>query len=98
MKEGTEDDLASVVNTNLLGLVYCTKQAYRILKKTGEQGHIININSLAGHSIGYADEVIENMNIYPSTKYAVTATTEMLRRLLTMEKNLNIRVSVSMPE
>lgn len=95
MTEGNEDYLASVVNTNLLGLVYCTKQAYRILKKTGAEGHIININSLVGHSFGVADEVIQNMNVYPSTKYAVTATTEMLRRLLNIENNKKIRVSVS---
>lgn len=90
------DDVArkinEVINTNVTGLVQCTREAFRLIKKSEEYGFIININSVLGHYIPFMKL---SMNIYPSTKYAVTAVTEVLRQELINLKNDKIRVSVS---
>lgn len=90
------DDVAKkineVINTNVTGLVQCSREAFRLIKKSGDYGFIININSVLGH---YVPFMKLSMNIYPPTKYAVTAVTEVLRQELINLKNDKIRVSVS---
>lgn len=90
------DDVArkinEVINTNVNGLVQCSREAFRLIKKSGDYGFIININSVLGH---YVPFMKLSMNIYPPTKYAVTAITEVLRQELINLKNDKIRVSVS---
>ena len=84
--------LNEVINTNVNGLVQCTREAFRLIKKADDYGFIININSVLGHYIPFMQL---SMNIYPPTKYAVTAVTEVLRQELILLKNDKIRVSVS---
>lgn len=90
------DDVArkinEVINTNVTGLVQCTREAFRLIKKSEDYGFIININSVLGHYIPFMQL---SLNIYPPTKYAVTAVTEVLRQELINLKNDKIRVSVS---
>lgn len=33
-----------IVNVNIMGLLYCTVEAVKLMKKSGSEGHIININ------------------------------------------------------
>lgn len=97
LTDGNEQDLTDVINTNVLGLTYCTKQVYSKLRKLKAIGHIININSLAGHYINGNDTVLRNLNIYPSSKHAVTVLTEIIRRELVIEQNRDVRVTVKIP-
>ncbi|XP_075155788.1 farnesol dehydrogenase-like [Haematobia irritans] len=67
-----------VMDTNVLGVVWCTREAFRNMKERSFDGHIIIVNSVSGHGVpiipGYS------FNIYGPSKHAVTAMTEVLRQ------------------
>lgn len=85
-------DIQNVIDTNFTGLVLCSKWAYLSMAKRDVPGYIININSVAGHYTC----IPFTMNIYPATKHAVTATTDLFRRELFGLKNQKVRVAVSL--
>jgi NADP+-dependent farnesol dehydrogenase len=84
------DKLNSVINTNVTGLVHCTREGVRLMKKTDEHGMVVNIGSIVGHSVPFRPN---SLNIYAPTKYAVTAISEVLRQELIIQENSKIRVS-----
>lgn len=60
------------------------------MNKNGiKDGHIIHLNSVAGHLIPF----FTGISIYPASKHAVTALTETLRQEL-ISKGSKIRVTV----
>ncbi|XP_051154957.1 farnesol dehydrogenase-like [Leptopilina boulardi] len=65
-----------VIGVNLLGVLYCCKKAIKMMKEFGEEGHIININSIAGHRVVRINNW--NSNVYTGTKSAITALTTTL--------------------
>nr|XP_019527683.2 farnesol dehydrogenase-like [Aedes albopictus] len=67
--------IREVLNTNVLGLVLCTREAFQSMKKRSVDGHVIHINSEAGHKTG-----LPHMNMYCASKFAVTALTDTLRQ------------------
>lgn len=85
-------DVQTVVNTNVLGVVYCTQQAVKSMKAREFNGHIFHINSILGHNVLKMEN--SAANIYPATKFAVTAMTEVLRHELNLMKT-KIKVTVS---
>lgn len=93
LDDDNEHDLNLVVDTNLKGLLNTTKAAYRHLKKYDAYGHIVNVNSILGHSVLKLGEK-PTLNVYAGTKHAVTATTEVLRQELNYLQNRKVRVSV----
>ncbi|XP_053666270.1 farnesol dehydrogenase-like [Anopheles marshallii] len=70
--------LRDVIDTNLMGLVLCSREAYQSMKKRSVDGHIIHINSILGHYV----LPLGTLNVYPASKYAVTALTETMRHEL----------------
>lgn len=83
-----------VIDTNIRGVIQCSREAFRLMKKSDDYGLIINVNSVVGHCIpamGYS------LNVYPATKYAVTALTETIRQELVCAGNKKVRVTVSSP-
>ncbi|XP_315496.5 farnesol dehydrogenase [Anopheles gambiae] len=85
---GNGADLRTVLDTNVMGLVLCSREAFQSMKRRSIDGHIVNINSILGHKyIGFP-----NLNIYGASKYAVTAITETLRNDL---RNEGTRVKVT---
>ncbi|PKU28026.1 hypothetical protein llap_21670 [Limosa lapponica baueri] len=67
----------------------CTREAYQSMKERNiDDGHIININSMNGHSVVPQSVV----HFYSATKYAVTALTEGLRQEL-REAKTHIRAT-----
>jgi NADP+-dependent farnesol dehydrogenase len=87
--------LSEIIDTNVMGLVFCTREAVQSMKKRGDNGHthIVHINSIAGHSVQIMID-ISSPNIYPASKYAVTALTESLRQEL-IAADSKIKVTVS---
>lgn len=71
-------DLNQVVQTNLMGSVWCAREAFKSLTKRNVHGHIVNMNSVVGHAVTFTGGDIPAYNIYPATKYGITATTEVM--------------------
>ena len=91
--ENNTEDIRSTVNINLLGVVWCTREAFRSMKKSNTNGHVVLINSVAGHSVPSLPGF--NFNIYPATKYGLTAITEVYRREF-MQNNTKVKITVSL--
>uniref|UniRef100_A0A9I3GIM9 Dehydrogenase n=1 Tax=Anopheles farauti TaxID=69004 RepID=A0A9I3GIM9_9DIPT len=70
--------IREVIDTNLVGLTLCSREAFQSMKKRSVDGHIIHINSILGHTV----LPMGTLNVYPATKYGVTALTETMRHEL----------------
>lgn len=86
------EQFENVVQTNIVGLVHCTRKAFNLMEKSGDFGMIINIGSTLGHSIPWIDL---QYNVYPGSKFAVRAITDVVRFELFKRENRKIRVAVS---
>ncbi|XP_052897702.1 farnesol dehydrogenase-like [Anopheles moucheti] len=73
-------ELRRVVDTNVMGLVLCSREAYQSMSSRSVDGHIVHVNSIVGHSV----PAFASFNIYPATKFGVTALTETMRHELRM--------------
>lgn len=83
LHEGNIDHWNEMIDTNVKGLLYITKELLPSMIQR-KSGHIINIGSTAGH------EVYQKGNVYCASKFAVNALTQSIR--LDVLDN-NIRVS-----
>lgn len=72
IQDGNIDDWETMIDTNVKGLLYVSKQIMPMMIKR-KQGHIINIGSIAGK------EVYTKGNVYCATKHAVEALTKAMR-------------------
>ena len=70
--EGDTDDWDAMIDTNVKGLLYITRQVAPMLKAQAS-GHIINIGSTASKL------VYKNGNVYCATKFAVDALNQAMR-------------------
>lgn len=69
------EDIKAILNVNILGMLIATRETMKIMNENDINGHIININSIAGHSIlDYP-----GISVYTSSKFAVTALTKSLQ-------------------
>lgn len=71
-EDASLDDWEAMIDTNLKGLLYCSKAVIPLMI-AGNTGHIINIGSIAGK------EVYEKGNVYCATKHAVDAISKGMR-------------------
>lgn len=95
--ESVNDELKKIVDVNLMGLVYCTRAAFKSMK-TRDYGYIVNINSITGHFIPFPTEDVASYNTYAASKHGVTATNEVLRQeLICSEFMKKIRVTSISP-
>lgn len=72
IQEGNVNDWERMIDTNIKGLLYMTRNLAPIMIQNGF-GHIINIGSIAGK------EVYANGNVYCATKHAVDALNKGMR-------------------
>jgi len=86
--EGADpEEWRTMVNVNLLGLLYCTHAALPLMREGGG-GHVVNVSSVAGRSANAGSAV------YNLTKFGVTAFSEALRQEVL---HANIRVTCVEP-
>lgn len=88
--------LQQTVNTNLLGAVYCAREAFQSMKRRNFDGHIILMNSVAGHNVPFflSSNRTPFMNVYHSTKHGLTAMVEVLRQEF-QQFGTKIKISVN---
>jgi NADP-dependent 3-hydroxy acid dehydrogenase YdfG len=70
--DGDLNDWETMIDTNIKGLLYVSKYVLPWMKNN-ENGHVINIGSIAGK------EVYNNGNVYCATKHAVDALSKSMR-------------------
>lgn len=70
--DGDLSDWDQMIDTNVKGLLYVSKEIIPVFK-TNQKGHIINIASIAGK------EVYPGGNVYCATKHAVDALSKAMR-------------------
>jgi NADP-dependent 3-hydroxy acid dehydrogenase YdfG len=75
------DEWETMIDLNVKGVLYGVAAVLPHMKKQGS-GQIINVGSVAGHAIG------EGHGVYSSTKYAVRAITESLRKEMSVKHNI----------
>ncbi len=85
--EASMDDWETMIDTNLKGLLYVSKEVLPFMIQH-QTGHIINIGSTAGK------QVYQKGNVYCATKHAVQAISEAMRIDLLPHK---IKVTVIHP-
>ena len=86
--DSTHKDWDWTVGVNLVGVANGCHAFLNHMKEHGEQGHVVNTASLAGH-VGIA-----RLGVYTATKYAVVGISEVLQAELAEH---NIGVSVLCP-
>lgn len=69
-----------VLQTNVMGVFYCTQRAFASMKERNFDGHVVIVNSNLGHKIPSSGDQAPFMNMYGPSKYAVTAMTELYRQ------------------
>uniref|UniRef100_A0A8C3CWX3 Dehydrogenase/reductase SDR family member 11 n=1 Tax=Cairina moschata TaxID=8855 RepID=A0A8C3CWX3_CAIMO len=90
---GRTEGWRTMIDVNVMAVSICTREAYQSMKERNiDDGHIININSMNGHSVVPQSVV----HFYSATKYAVTALTEGLRQEL-REAKTHIRATCISP-
>ncbi len=80
--EGSYDDWDEMIDTNVKGLLYVSREILPLMVKR-KKGHIINIGSIAGHNVYLKG------NVYNASKFAVGAITRGMRLDL-YEKDIRI--------
>ncbi len=78
-----------VINVNFKGVVNCAREAVKLIKKSNDFGLIVNTASIIDSFLPFG--VAES--IYPTTKHAVRAFSEVLRQELIAAGNDKIRVA-----
>ncbi|CAB0034063.1 unnamed protein product [Trichogramma brassicae] len=84
VQHSSTDEIEKIVKVNLLGVVYCSKKAIKLMRETAMEAHILNINSILGRRV--PPPIFGHFNIYPATKFAVTALSESLQYDLLNQK------------
>ncbi|XP_015600623.1 farnesol dehydrogenase-like [Cephus cinctus] len=91
--EGPTEHFRQILDVNVFGVSICTREAVRLMRKSPSQGHIININSVAGHN---AELIMIPISIYAASKFAVTGLTDSVRNEIAAA-NLNIKITSVSP-
>lgn len=91
-------EMQNTIDLNFTASIRCARLAFKSMQKCDSHGYIININSVYGHEVApfAADETIQ-IGVYPGTKYAITASSEVMRMELNIMKNYKVRVSSVSP-
>ncbi|XP_037814605.1 farnesol dehydrogenase-like [Lucilia sericata] len=93
LNPNNSEDIRDTIDTNLLAIVWCTREAFQNMKKRNVDGHITIVNSICGRLVPNIPG--QSTNIYPPSKHAVTALVEVLRQELLAQGSRTKITSVS---
>ncbi|KAH8276788.1 hypothetical protein KR026_000748 [Drosophila bipectinata] len=94
VKADNSADIRAILDTNVLGFVWCTRELFRSQEKRNvTDGHVVVINSIAGHKVPIMPNF--SFNMYSPSKFAVTALTEVLRQEFLQKKTQTKITSIS---
>uniref|UniRef100_A0A6P7FUT9 Farnesol dehydrogenase-like n=1 Tax=Diabrotica virgifera virgifera TaxID=50390 RepID=A0A6P7FUT9_DIAVI len=88
----TTPHLKQEFDINVISVCIANREAIKQMKENNIAGHIININSVAGHKVMN----FPKLSVYTATKHAVSALTETLRLEQSHQKS-NIKVTSISP-
>ena len=71
--DGETERWREMLETNVLGLCVCTREAIADMRRRGDDGQVIHVSSMAAH------RVPPGSGVYAASKHAVRALTEGLR-------------------
>uniref|UniRef100_W8CDP8 Dehydrogenase/reductase SDR family member 11 n=1 Tax=Ceratitis capitata TaxID=7213 RepID=W8CDP8_CERCA len=74
------DEIRSTIETNLLGTIFCTREAFNSMRERNVEGHVVIINSVAGLQVPNLGPDLPSLNVYPATKFALRAMNEIYRQ------------------
>nr|XP_021184473.2 farnesol dehydrogenase [Helicoverpa armigera] len=87
---GAIQDFKNIVDTNIYGLINCTRYAIESMMKKNGSGQIINVNSICGH---YMPPFAEpKINMYIASKRTMTVLNTLLKNEF---KSLNRKIKVT---
>ncbi|KAM7347362.1 farnesol dehydrogenase-like isoform 2-T5 [Cochliomyia hominivorax] len=96
IKENNTKDLLDTLETNIMGVTYCTREAFKIMsRKNNNLGQVIIMNSVAGHKIPIHFKGLST-NMYAASKHALNAITKIYRNEF-LSKNANIKITSISP-
>uniref|UniRef100_A0A336MFC7 CSON011368 protein n=1 Tax=Culicoides sonorensis TaxID=179676 RepID=A0A336MFC7_CULSO len=86
-------ELRKIFETSLIGLVLCTKNALKSMVSRNFEGHIVNVNSIFGHTLNQTVPGLKPLNgSFAPAKFGVTALTAYLQQEIFY---LNIKATMS---
>ncbi len=91
--DGSTENFRKILDINVLAVAICIREATKLMRKHNVHGHIVNVNSVAGHN---AALIQVPLNLYCASKYAVTGMTESVRNELS-SLNAGIKITSVSP-
>ncbi|GIY02425.1 hypothetical protein CEXT_428241 [Caerostris extrusa] len=91
---GSTQYFKNMLETNILALTVCNREAFKLMHETKEMGQIINMNSLSGHVLPNTSWT--GVHFYCGTKFMVRALTECIRKEIKAQKS-PIRIACVSP-
>lgn len=93
LEEDSDPDINMTIETNFSSVVRCCRMAVKSMVARNTCGYIINISSVLGHAVPSLSRGHPLVNVYPCTKFALTAFTQIIQKELVHLQMNNIRVS-----
>ncbi|XP_067641763.1 farnesol dehydrogenase [Eurosta solidaginis] len=74
------NEIHNTIETNLMGTIFCTREAFNSMRERNVEGHVLIINSVAGLQVPNLGPDLPSLNVYPATKFALRAMNEIYRQ------------------
>lgn len=93
LDEDSDPEMSLTIETNLSSVVRCCRMAVKSMVTRQNPGYILNISSILGHVVPSLSRGHPLVNVYPCTKFALTAFTQIIQKELIHLGVRNVRVS-----